>query len=68
MYADKQSFQLFSASAMWAWSGMSSVPKITSLKYLCNISRKARDKCDFLFEEKHQSFLQVGSMVFTGQS
>ena len=45
---------------MWAWSGMSSVPKITSLQYFCNISRKVRDKCDFLYEEKHQNFLQAG--------
>ena len=27
-----------------------------------------RNKYDFLREEKHQSFLQVGSIVFTGHS
>ena len=42
--------------------------KILSLQYLGNISRKVRDKFDFFHEDKHQSFLQVDTIVCGGLS
>ena len=30
--------------------------------------KEVRDESDFLRKDKHQSFLQAGSMVFTGYS
>lgn len=39
-----------------------------SVQYLCNISKYDydHDKDDFLHEDKNQSFLQVYSIIFTG--
>ena len=47
---------------------MPNVPKITSLQYLSNISKKVRDEFDFLHEDKHQSFLQADTIFFVGHS
>ena len=35
---------------------------------LLYFKKKVRDKCDFLHEDKHQTFLQAGSIVFTVHS
>ena len=42
--------------------------KKASVQYFCNISKYDydHDKDDFLHEDKNQSFLQVYSIIFTG--
>ena len=53
----------------WVWSSMLKVPKITSLQYLCNISRNMWGaNMIFLHEGKHQSFLKASTVVFTDHS
>ena len=47
---------------------MSKVPKIISLQYLCYLKKEMRDKHDFLHEDKHQCFLQAGSIDITGHN
>ena len=47
---------------------MPKVSKVTSLQYYCNISRKVKDKYDFLHGDKHQNFLQSGVIVSIGHS
>ena len=34
--------------------------------YLCNISRKTWDEVDFLHVLKHESFLQIDTMIIDG--
>ena len=42
------------------WPGISNLPKITSLIFLCNMLRKkVIEKVYFLHADKHESFLQV---------
>ena len=56
--ADKQqSFLLIDTIVFWAWAGMHKAPKITSLQYLSNISRKMWGEFDFFDEDKHWGFL-----------
>ena len=44
-----------------------SIPKITSLQYLCNLSKKPmKDEVDFLHTDKRESFLQIDTMIFDG--
>ena len=42
--------------------------KITSLLFLCNIVRKKyiSDEVDFLHADKHESMLQIDSMILIG--
>ena len=46
------------------WPGMPKLPKI-SLLFLCNILRKS-DEVDFLHADKHESLLQIDSMILMG--
>ena len=38
---------------------MFQVLNITSLQWLCNIFKKIKDEFDFLYADKHQSFLKA---------
>ena len=42
------------------------LPKITSLLFLCNILRKNWVIVDFLHADKHESLLQIDSMILMG--
>ena len=50
-----------------AWPGMPKVFKIASFQYLFQYLKKdVRDEVDFLPADKHQSFLQVDTIIFDG--
>ena len=50
-----------------AWPWMAKVPKIASLHYLLqDLKKDERDKVNFLPADKHQSFLQVNTLIFDG--
>ena len=54
----------------WTWPCVPKVPPpknkfVISLKYF---KKKVKDKYDILHEDKHQSFLQAGSIAFTDHS
>ena len=47
--------------------GMSKLLKITSLFIsLQYLKKEVRDKVDFLHADKHESFLQIDTMIFDG--
>ena len=46
-------------SLSWGWSTILKVLRIVSLQHLNNIWKKAKDEVDFLYADKHESFLQV---------
>ena len=45
---------------------MPKLPKITSFVFLWNISTKKYSEGDFLDADKHESFLQFGTMITGG--
>ena len=50
---------------------ISHVQSIKNNKFAVSLyyfKKKVRDKNDFLLRDKHQSFLQAGSIIFTGHS
>ena len=46
---------------------MPKLPKITSvLFFLQYLKKEVRDKVDFVHADKHESFLQIDTMIFDG--
>ena len=55
-----QKFLQMDSITLGVWPGISNLPKITSLIFLCNMLRKkVIEKVYFLHADKHESFLQV---------
>ena len=51
---------------VWFWWGWSSIPKvlkIASLQCLYNTQKKVKDEVNFWHADKHQSFLQVDTII-----
>ena len=60
--ADKhQKLLQIDSITLGVWPGISKLPKITSLVFLCNMLRKKEviEEVHFLHADKHKSFLQV---------
>ena len=46
---------------------MLTLPKVTRLLFLCNILKeKVSDEIDFSHEDKHESSLQIDTIIFDG--
>ena len=50
-----------------SWPGMPKLPKITSLLFLLYcLKKEVSDEVDFLHADKHQSYLQIDTMILMG--
>ena len=59
-------FYKFILTALWGWPGIPKILKITNMQCLCNISKELNYEVDILLTDNHESFLQVGSIIFKG--